>query len=159
MSNEDQFEDFLQSGSNSMPSVDSNYESEFLEKEKNFDEYTLKQNLINDIYNYLIDSKWGEYIVTSTSDLNHEETNENTPRLKSNKINQSYMGEVYSEVVNQFSNTFHSKIDIFDSITKIFDISYEKLYEYIHVNEKENLIKELDEKYGVLSKKKIRSLF
>ncbi len=53
----------------------------------------------------------------------------------------------------------YTNIEIFIAIAEFFQINYEQLYNEIGVLEKENILKELNEKYNLFNKIKTKRLF
>lgn len=53
----------------------------------------------------------------------------------------------------------YSSVEIFIGFAEFFQINYDQLYNVIGVKDKENLLKELHEKYGLSNKIKTKKLF
>ncbi len=75
------------------------------------------------------------------------------------KIPKQILSQVFTSIRDQFLNSDYTGSEIFISIAEYFGINYEVLYENIPSVYREELVKELDEKYSMLKKKRIRKLF
>jgi hypothetical protein len=75
------------------------------------------------------------------------------------KIPKQLLSQVFTSVRDQFNNSDYTGSEIFIGIAEYFGINYEVLYENIPSVYREELVRELDEKYSMLKKKRIRKLF
>jgi hypothetical protein len=75
------------------------------------------------------------------------------------KIPKQTLPQVYVCIREQFENHDYTGVEIFTSIADYFGINYEVLYENIPSVYRAELVKELDEKYGVLKKRGVKRLF
>ena len=66
---------------------------------------------------------------------------------------------IFQELYLGLQGKGYTTVDMFIAITEFMDLPYEKVYEATGVTVKEQLIQELETKYGVLAKKKINRLF
>ena len=75
-----------------------------------------------------------------------------------NKLKKIDINEVYGYIVDELLGNY-SRIDIFSELCNYFDIQPTKFYNSLSNIFKEELIIELDNKTGILSKKNINKLF
>jgi hypothetical protein len=75
------------------------------------------------------------------------------------KIPKQTLPQVFVSIRDKFINNDYTGVEIFTAIADYFGINYEILYENIPSLYRAELVKELDEKYGVLKKKGIKRLF
>lgn len=75
-----------------------------------------------------------------------------------NKLKKADINDVYGYVVDEMAAKY-SRIDIFSEICVYFDINPTKFYSSLSNVYKEDLIQELDNRTGVLSKRNINKLF
>jgi hypothetical protein len=75
------------------------------------------------------------------------------------KIPKQTLPQVYVSIRVQFDTNDYTGVEIFTSIADYFGINYEVLYENIPSVYRAELVKELDEKYGVLKKRGVKRLF
>jgi len=87
-----------------------------------------------------------------------EHLNKVTPAGISKKLNKVQINKVYFYIVSKLGDDY-SRIDLFGVISDYFDILPKKFYSSLSNKFKDELIKELDDKYGILKKKKINKLF
>ena len=82
-------------------------------------------------------------------------------KLLSNKkkIPKQLLPQVFVAIREQFVNSDYTCSEIFISIAEYFGVNFEVFYENIPSVHRAELVKELDEKYGILSKKGIKKLF
>lgn len=79
---------------------------------------------------------------------------------KNKKVVRSDVARVYYYFDNNLENTKEiSSIEKFIAIAEFMSISYEQLYEELAPVYKEVLLRELDEKYKIFSKRNIKRLF
>jgi hypothetical protein len=75
------------------------------------------------------------------------------------KLPKQVLPQVYISIRERFTNNDFTGSEIFTTIADYFGINYEVLYENIPSIYREELVRELDEKYGVLKKKGVKRLF
>lgn len=75
------------------------------------------------------------------------------------KIPKQILPNVFVAIRQKFMNSEYTGSEIFISIADYFGMSYDVLYENIPSIYREQLVRELDEKYGVLRKKGVKRLF
>jgi hypothetical protein len=75
------------------------------------------------------------------------------------KLPKQVLPQVYISIRERFNNNDYTGSEIFTTIADYFSINYEVLYENIPSIYREELVRELDEKYGVLKKKGVKRLF
>lgn len=75
-----------------------------------------------------------------------------------NKLKKADINDVYGYIVDEMAAKY-SRIDIFSEICVYFDINPTKFYSSLSNVYKEDLIQELDNRTGVLSKRNINKLF
>jgi hypothetical protein len=75
------------------------------------------------------------------------------------KIPKQILSQVFMSIRDQFVGTDYTGSEMFISIAEYFGINYETLYENIPSVYREELVRELDQKYSMLKKKRIRKLF
>lgn len=75
------------------------------------------------------------------------------------KLPKQVLPQVYIVIRERFTNNDFTGSEIFTTIADYFSINYEVLYENIPSIYREELVRELDEKYGVLKKKGVKRLF
>lgn len=75
------------------------------------------------------------------------------------KIPKQIQPQVFVAIREQFRNNDFTGYEIFMKIADYFRISYDSLYENIPSLYREELVRELDEKYHVLKKKGVKRLF
>jgi hypothetical protein len=74
------------------------------------------------------------------------------------KLNKVQINEVFFYVIERLGATY-TRVDLFSVISDYFDIFPNKFYNSLSNKFKDELIKELDDKYNILEKRKIRKLF
>jgi hypothetical protein len=75
------------------------------------------------------------------------------------KIPKQLFGKIYVAIHQDFEKGDVTEIEIFTTVAEYFGLSYEAFYENIPAMYRENLVKELDDKFGALKKKGMRRLF
>jgi hypothetical protein len=106
-----------------------------------YDEYNEKK-LQEEIYNIFIDSNYyQEYI-------------------KNKKVPKSEVAEIYYYFDERIPHSDEiSAVERFINIAEFMNLSYEVLYQELAPVYKEKLLRELDNKYGIFTKRKIKRLF
>jgi len=106
-----------------------------------FDEYN-EQKIQKDIYEIFVVSKYYEEYI------------------KNKKVPKSEVAEIYYYFDDRLPETEEvTAVEKFINIAEFMSISYEVLYQELGPVYKEKLLRELDKKYQVFSKKKIKRLF
>jgi len=75
------------------------------------------------------------------------------------KLPKQVLPQVYVAIRERFTKNDYTGSEIFTTIADYFAINYEVLYENIPSVYREELVRELDEKYGVLKKRGVKRLF
>jgi hypothetical protein len=87
-----------------------------------------------------------------------EELNKVTENGVAKKLNKVQINKVYFYVIDKIGHA-HTRIDLFGVLSDYFDVFPNKFYNSLSNKFKDELILELDKKYNILEKKKIRKLF
>lgn len=88
----------------------------------------------------------------------YEHLNEMTEGGVIKKLNKVQINKIFLFVIQNVGEGY-SKIDIFSVLSDYFDVFPNKFYNSLSNKFKDELINELDEKYNILEKRKIRKLF
>ena len=75
------------------------------------------------------------------------------------KLPKQVLPQVFVSIREQFTNNDFTGSEIFTTIADYFGMNYEVLYENIPSIYREELVRELDEKYGILKKRGLKRLF
>jgi len=124
-----------------LPKVDTFYAEDNLEECYDSYEYNRKKNLEEKVDEFFIKSEIGKIIGSKK------------------KLPKQVLPQVYISIREKFTGKDYTGSEIFTTIADYFSMNYEVLYENIPSVYKEELVRELDEKYGVLKKKGIKRLF
>jgi hypothetical protein len=125
----------------SLPKVDSSYAEKNLQDCYNAFDYNRKMTI-----DLLVDEffqKTSYYTILSAK----------------KKIPKQLQSKVFIAISEQFTPNEYTGVEIFTAIADYFNINYESFYENIPAINREQLVRELDEKYGVLKKKGVKKLF
>tara|TARA_Y100001938_G_C7929636_1_gene348681 strand:+ start:86 stop:520 length:435 start_codon:yes stop_codon:yes gene_type:complete len=87
-----------------------------------------------------------------------EELNKVTKDGVAKKLNKVQINKVYFYIIEKIGGD-HTRIDLFGVLSDYFDVFPNKFYNSLSNKFKDELISELDAKYNILEKKKIRKLF
>jgi len=87
-----------------------------------------------------------------------EHLNEMTLGGVSKKLNKVQINKVFFYIIQNVGEDY-SRIDIFSVLSDYFDVFPNKFYNSLSNKFKDELINELDQKYNILEKRKIRKLF
>lgn len=87
-----------------------------------------------------------------------EELNKMTEAGVIKKLNKIQINKVFSYIISNIGNDY-TRIDLFSVISDYFDVFPKKFYNSLSNKFKDELVKELDDKYGILRKKNINKLF
>jgi len=121
-------------------SYDVDSENSFLDQYYDEEEHNHKIKLEEAIYSAFQDSRWFP--------LNYRK-----------KIPKDLVPHVFEEILEKLEGTEYSFSEKFVSICDYIGVSYIKAYEIIPIKYKEMVINELETKFNILSKKKIKRLF
>lgn len=94
-------------------------------------------------------------LITKSRFKHFNEIDEHGQRPKLNKVD---INNIYGFVVDELIKEY-TRIDMFSELCVYFDIKPARFYNFISNAYKEQLIEELDNKTGILSKKNIKKLF
>jgi hypothetical protein len=75
------------------------------------------------------------------------------------KIPKDLVPFIFQEMFEGLNNTDFSMVEKFVGICDFMEIAYQKAYDLIHMKYREDIVNEMDKKYGILSKKKIKKIF
>ena len=87
-----------------------------------------------------------------------EHLNEATPDGVIKKLNKVQINKVFFFIIEK-TGTSYTRIDLFSVLSDYFDVFPNKFYNSLSNKFKDELIEELDKKYNILEKRKIRKLF
>ena len=87
-----------------------------------------------------------------------EHLNEAPPDGVIKKLNKVQINKVFFFLIEK-TGTSYSRIDLFSVLSDYFDVFPNKFYNSLSNKFKDELINELDAKYNILEKRKIRKLF
>lgn len=121
--------------------IDLGFQNEYLNDCYSPEEYTAHHELLTKIYAFIESSKWA-YILKRKKKV----TNENIP-------------QIYSYLKNNLNEKHSTNIQIFTAISDAVDIPFKTLYDNIGSKYKEEILSELDNKFSIFKKKKIKRLF
>jgi len=74
------------------------------------------------------------------------------------RLNKVQINQVFCFIIDNIGSEY-TKIDIFGAVSDYFNVLPNKFYNSLSNKYKDELIKELDDKYNILEKKNIRKLF
>ena len=124
-----------------LPKVDSFYAEDNLKECYDSYEYNRKKNLEEKVDHFFNESEFGKLLGNKK------------------KLPKQVLPQVFISIRERFNNKDYTGSEIFTTIADYFGINYEALYENIPSIYREELVKELDEKYGVLKKRGVKRLF
>jgi len=87
-----------------------------------------------------------------------EHLNESTPDGIIKKLNKVQINKVFFYIIEK-TGTAYTRVDLFSVLSDYFDVFPNKFYNSLSNKFKDELITELDNKYNILAKRKIRKLF
>ena len=120
--------------------IEAGYAGSILDDCYNMEDYMEKKRLLDLTVETFRSSQWG-----------------NLPLDK--KFSKELQPFIFNDLYKGMDGKGYTTIDIFICIAEFMDISYERVYEIAGLKMKEKLINELEDKYKMLSKKKISRLF
>jgi hypothetical protein len=77
----------------------------------------------------------------------------------SKKIPKDLIPLIFQDILKELEKTEFTMVEKFVAICDYTAINYQKAYESIHMKYKEIIVQEMDQKYGILSKKGIKKIF
>jgi len=116
--------------------------------------YSTQRDPDDQIHYDLLLKKIDELIVGSE----FEELNKVTPEGIAKKLNKVQINKVFFYIIEHIGDAY-PRVDLFAVISDYFDVFPNKFYNSLSNKFKDELIVELDDKYNILEKKKIRKLF
>ena len=75
------------------------------------------------------------------------------------KIPKDLIPFVFQDLLESMEQTEFSMVEKFVSICDFMNVGYLKAYELIHMKYKETIVNEMDQKFGIISRKKIKKIF
>jgi hypothetical protein len=124
-----------------LPKVDSFYAEDNLRECYDSYEYNRKKILEAKVDEYFLESEPGKVLGNKK------------------KLPKQVLPQVYVAIRERFTSNDYAGSEIFITIAEYFSINYEVLYENIPSLYREELVRELDDKYGVLKKRGVKRLF
>lgn len=116
--------------------------------------YNNSRDTDDQIHYDLLLKKIDELIVGSE----FEDLNKVTPEGIAKKLNKVQINKVFFYIIEHIGDAY-PRVDLFAVISDYFDVFPNKFYNSLSNKFKDELICELDDKYNILEKKKIRKLF
>jgi hypothetical protein len=77
----------------------------------------------------------------------------------SKKIPKDLIPLIFQDILQDLAESEFSMVEKFVAICDYTAINYQKAYESIHMKYKEEIVQEMDKKYGILGKKGIKRIF
>jgi len=148
-------------------------QSGYQEKDKIFNNTYGEQDLSGQKINFTVSSSWldsmdpddkmhydalFEVVDGLIKGSEFEHLNEATPDGVIKKLNKVQINKVFFYIIEN-TGTSYSRIDLFSVLSDYFDVFPNKFYNSLSNKFKDELINELDAKYNILEKRKIRKLF
>jgi hypothetical protein len=75
------------------------------------------------------------------------------------KIPKDLIPFVFQDLLEEMETTEFTMVEKFVSICDFMNVGYLKAYELIHMKYKEIIVNEMDQKFGIVSRKKIKKIF
>jgi hypothetical protein len=75
------------------------------------------------------------------------------------KIPKDLIPLIFQDILQDLEETEFSMVEKFVGICDYTAINYQKAYESIHMKYKEQIVQEMDNKYGILGKRGIKKIF
>lgn len=120
--------------------IEAGYADSILSDCYNMEDYNEKKKLLELTVDVFKNSQWG-----------------NLPLDK--KFSKELQPFIFNDLYKGLDGQNFTTIDIFICIAEFMDVSYERIYEIAGLKMKEQLINELEDKYKILSRKRINRLF
>ena len=148
-------------------------QSKFVEKDKIFNNTYGEQDLGGQKINFTVAAGFGDGM--DPDDKQHydslfdvvdmlikgsefEHLNEATPDGVIKKLKKVQINKVFFYIIENTGRSY-TRIDLFSVLSDYFDVFPNKFYNSLSNKFKDELIEELDKKYNILEKRKIRKLF
>ena len=147
--------------------------SKFVEKDKIFNNTYGEQDLSQGKINFTVSASWldgmdpddkqhydslFERVDALIKGSEFEHLNEATPDGVIKKLNKVQINKVFFYLIEKTGSSY-TRIDLFSVLSDYFDVFPNKFYNSLSNKFKDELINELDKKYNILEKRKIRKLF
>jgi len=147
--------------------------SKFVEKDKIFNNTYGEQDLGGQKINFTVAAGFGDgmdpddkqhydslfdVVDTLIKGSEFEHLNEATPDGVIKKLNKVQINKVFFYIIENTGRSY-TRIDLFSVLSDYFDVFPNKFYNSLSNKFKDELIEELDKKYNILEKRKIRKLF
>jgi len=75
------------------------------------------------------------------------------------KIPKDLIPFLFQDLLEEMAETEFTTVEKFVSICDFMNVGYLKAYELIHMKYKELIVNEMDQKFGIVSRKKIKKIF
>jgi hypothetical protein len=75
------------------------------------------------------------------------------------KVPKDLIPLIFQDILKELENTEFTMVEKFVAICDYASISYSKAYDSIHMKYKEIIIQEMDSKFGIIEKKRIKKIF
>jgi hypothetical protein len=124
-----------------LPQVDPIYADKNLQDCYNSQEYYRQKKLAEIIDKYFRETEFASSLIAKR------------------KIPKMLLGKIFISIREKFTNSEYTGVEIFIGIGEYFNLNYELLYENIPAIYRAELVKELDNKYGILKRKGVKKLF
>lgn len=134
-------------------------------KKNNIEEESTYYNYMNDyerIKNYTNNkSEYYEHLENLYNKIKEIVDNSEFKNLvySKKKISKNDIPHIFDYIIKKLKTNEYTIIEKIIAICDYFDVKYSKAYENLYIKYKELIIKELDEKYGILKNRKIKKIF
>ena len=75
------------------------------------------------------------------------------------KIPKDLIPFIFQEMFEATAETDFTMVEKFVAVCDFMNVNYQKAYELIHMKYREDIVSEMDKKFGILSKRKIKKIF
>jgi len=75
------------------------------------------------------------------------------------KIPKDLIPFIFQEMFEATHETDFNMVEKFVGVCDFLNVNYQKAYDLIHMKYREDIVNEMDKKYGILSKRKIKKIF
>ena len=120
--------------------IETGYADSILDDCYNMEDYMEKKKILEMTVQVFKESQWGNLLLDK-------------------KFSKELQPFIFNDLYKGLDGNNFTTIDMFICIAEFMDVSYERVYEIAGLKMKEQLINELEDKYKMLSKKKINRLF
>jgi len=120
--------------------IETDFASSYLDDCYDAEEYMTRKDLMKKVFEIFKESQWNSLPLDK-------------------KFSKELMPFIFNDLYKGLADRGYPTVDIFICIAEFMDVSYEKVYEVAGIKVKEQILKELESKFKVLSKKKINRLF